>query len=246
MKGWHYLYGLSALLFAIGSAFAIGTVFMLPFVVVPRGRREKYTVVALERFARGVLWFLRVQPTVQGTFPLPNDKGALIICNHRSWLDPMLLMAHTRASGLSKSQVFWIPFIGFYGWLSGSVFFNRGSPTQRKRAREETMWLLGLGARIFVFPEGTRTRNGQLSEKVSYTLMKDCFEAGIPVVACAVSGTERALPVDRLAARPNQPVWLDLGTVFYPADFADGQAFADAAWNTVVVRVAELERRGAL
>jgi len=180
---------------------------------------------------------------VVGQFPIADGKGAMIICNHRSWLDPMLLMAHTQSSGLSKAQVFWIPFVGFYGWLSGSVFFHRGSPAQRKRARQETMWLLGLGHRIFVFPEGTRSRDGQLVTKVSYTLLKDCFEAGIPVVACAVWGTERTLPVGWMAARPDERSWLDLGKVFYPTDFPDEEAFARAAWSEVVSRVGELEQR---
>lgn len=238
-------FGVYALIAASLAAFLVGVPLATPFLVIPRGRRERFTIVAAVVWAHVVLRaVLFVRPVVTGAATLPGTTGALYLCNHRSWLDPVLMIAYTRSQGLSKALVFWLPFIGFYGWLTGAVFFNRRSPAQRMRARDEVMRLLRGGHRIHVFPEGTRTRDGRLNEKVYLTLVKDCFAAGLPVVPCAVMHTERAIPTNRPGAVPFRTCRLDVGTPMWPKDHADAEAFAQACWAAVVERVARLEAEG--
>ena len=236
------LFAVLALLVAIPWGFLCGTFGVLPFVVVPRGRRERFTMVAARVWAWVVVHLLLLaRPEVRGS-PPPSGRGVLYISNHRSWLDPLLLIAHGRAQGLSKMQIFWIPIIGFYGWLSGAVFFNRKSREQRARARQEVLELVRGGHRIFVFPEGTRTRDGELRSKVFLTIPKDCFEAGVEVLPCAVYGTEATLPPGSPQARPFQPSVIWFGEPLRPADYPDADAFALASWAEVERMVDELRR----
>jgi 1-acyl-sn-glycerol-3-phosphate acyltransferase len=234
-------YALGVLLGAIASAFVVGTALALPFAPLPRGRRERYTLTAAVIWARSVLALLGTTVVVTGESGLPSDTGALLLCNHRSWLDPLVLMAALRSNGLSKLEILFIPIIGFYGWLTGAVFFDRRVPAARHRARDEVMKLVRGGTRIQVFPEGTRSRDGQLREKVYLTLVEDCFRAGVPVVPCAVWATERVLPPGRPEAWPGQTVYLDVGPALDPRGFADAQAFAQACWSAVVRRVHRFE-----
>jgi len=236
-----FLFGALALTLAMVSALVVGTTTVLPFVVLPRGRRERYAIVG----AAGWAWFavhvlLLARPRVVADAPLPAGQGALVVCNHRSWVDPLVLMYATRASGLSKQAILWIPFVGLYGWLSGSVFFNRGNPAQRARARREVMSLVRSGHRIQLFPEGTRTRDGNLLERVHLVLVHDCYEAGLPVVPCALYGTERPLPPERMFARPFQSFDVSIGRALWPKDFPDADAFAEAVWGDVKARVARI------
>ena len=122
-----FLYGLCVLIGAVLSGLVIGTVGVLPFAVVPWRRRFRYSMPAARFWARTVLWSLFVRLEVEGEWPLPPGQGALIFCNHRSWLDPLVLMAVLKSNGLSKRQILWLPFIGIYGFLSGAVFFDRTS-----------------------------------------------------------------------------------------------------------------------
>ncbi|MBA2319963.1 MAG: 1-acyl-sn-glycerol-3-phosphate acyltransferase [Deltaproteobacteria bacterium] len=235
------VYGAGVLLGAIASAAVIGTALALPFAPIPRGRRERYTLTAAVLWARSVLCLLGARLVVTGESGLAPDEGALVLCNHRSWLDPVALIVALRSNGLSKREILWIPVIGLYGWLAGAVFFDRRDRAARQRARDDVLALIRGGARIQVFPEGTRSRDGRLSDKVYLTLAGDCYRAGHPVVPCAVWGTERALPVGVPVAWPGQTVCLDVGAALRPASFASEEAFVAACWDAVVRRVRRFE-----
>lgn len=225
----------------LAGAFVLGTLGVLPFVVVPRGRREKYAVVAARWFARWALLLMGARCEVTGPTG-GRGTGALLMSNHRSWVDVLMLIAYTDSIGLSKSSIFWIPFVGFYGWLAGAVFFDRSSAGDRNRARREVMEQVGAGARIHVFPEGTRTRDGALAEKVYLTLARDCFERGLPVIPCAVMGTEAVMPVSGMRISPFHRCRLDIGEPIAPAGFDDADSFSQHCWSEVARRVAALEQ----
>ncbi|MCO4744451.1 MAG: 1-acyl-sn-glycerol-3-phosphate acyltransferase [Proteobacteria bacterium] len=234
-------YGFVVLMCAIAAAFVCGTAIALPFAWMPRGKRERYTVWAAVVWSRVVLHgilFTRVDVTGRGN--LPKDRGALVVANHRSWLDPLLLIAELRAVGLSKAEIFWLPIIGQYAWLCGAVFVDRKSPAKRTAAREEVMSLIRAGVRVGLFPEGTRSRDGEMREKVYLSLPKDCWEDGVPVLPCALYGTERTLPTSRRGAIPFQRCRMDIGEVMEPADYPSADAFAEAVWAQVTSRFEQL------
>lgn len=234
-----FAFGLWALAASILSGLVIGTLGVLPFAVLPRGRRERYTMFAGQLWASVVVWpVLLTRVQVSGEWTLARSQGAVIFCNHRSWLDPVLLMAVTRSNGLSKQEIARIPVLGPYGRLAGAVFFDRRSVEDRQRARREVMKLAAGGHRIQVFPEGTRSL--ELRRKVYLTTAYDAWNHGIPVVPCAVWGTERTLPREP-AAFPFQRVRLDIAPPLWPRDFASAEAFAKACWSEVVRRVEALE-----
>lgn len=241
-----FVYGLWCLVAASLWAAVVGTLAILPFVVVPRGRRERYTMVTGVFWARTVLAaILFARPRVTGEVVLRDPtRGALVISNHRSWLDTVLLVAYTRSQGLGKSQIKYIPFIGLFGWLIGAVYFKRSDPDARKRARNEVLWMLQQGNRIHVYPEGTRSLTSEVAAKVHLTLVMDCWDAGLPVVPCAVWGTDRTLPADHTAVYVFQRSRLDIGSALYPEDFPDARAFADAVWKDVLDRIVRLKAEG--
>jgi 1-acyl-sn-glycerol-3-phosphate acyltransferase len=230
-----------ARLFAVWALFwsfllgpIVGTLFVLPFAVLPRGRRERYAIHGASLFAWLVVRFiLLVDVRRTGEVDIEADRGALLLCNHRSWLDPLLLLAYARANGLSKRSILYLPFIGVFGHLSGAVFFDRRNRADRARARAEVLRLVRGGNRLQVFPEGTRTIDGQLRRRVFLALPRDAWHDGIPVVPCAVEGTEKVLPVGRFAAHLGQSVELRVGSTLYPRDFQSEEDFAIAAWQAV-------------
>lgn len=235
-----------ALAASVVLAGAMGLVLVLPFVVVPRGRRERYTMPPARWWAGLVIdRVLGVRTRVRGSLELGEHEGALVLSNHRSWLDPLLLMRHLRSNGLSKRMILWIPFVGLMGWLSGAVFFDRENKRDRARARQEVLDLVRAGHRIQVFPEGTRTREGLVGKRIYLNLAMDCFKEGIPVVCCAVWRTEDVLPVGVFQAWYGREVDLVVGRTLRPADFPDARRFAQACWDEVVGHVERLSRAGA-
>ncbi|MCA9569056.1 MAG: 1-acyl-sn-glycerol-3-phosphate acyltransferase, partial [Myxococcales bacterium] len=228
------LFALWSCFWAVVLGLVVGCTMVLPFAVLPRGRRERYTIRGAAVWAwlciRGVLL---CRPRITGTIDLPPGQGAILVCNHRSWLDPMLLIAYGLSNGLSKREILYIPVIGLFGHLSGAVFFDRRDRGHRAWARKEVLKLVKGGHRLQVFPEGTRSKDGNLRRKVFLTLPRDAWNDGIPVVPCAVSHTEDVLPVGRFAAYPGKEVGVVFGATLWPKDFASEEDFAVACWKAV-------------
>lgn len=207
---------------------------ILPFVVIPRGRRERYSIWGARLFAWLTLHtVLFVRKEITGAEHVPMDRGCLIVANHRSWTDVALLILHTASQGISKKEVAYIPFFGPNGWVSGAIFFDRKRPDARAAVIRESITMMKSGARLHLFPEGTRTRDGKIKEKVHLRLIEAAWDAGIDVVPACVWGTERVLPAGSFRAIPMQRCGVEIQASLRREDFPSGEAFAKATWERV-------------
>ena len=236
------LYVLPAAVLMLGSA-ALVSIPIWPTAVIPRYRREAWSIHGARLFAwlslRTVMW---ARTTVVGADHLPprgtrpdgsRHPGYLVICNHRSWADVPLLMLHTWAQGISKKEIQYIPFFGWNGYLSGGIFFDRKNPRERAGVIDEAVKLMGGGASLMLFPEGTRTRDGKLREKVHLKLVCEAWERGHDVVPCCVWGTEEAVPVRGIGVLPGAAMGLEIARPLDRGAFPDGDAYAAACWEAV-------------
>ncbi len=212
----------------------LSSVLIVPFAVIPRGRRERYAIRGAQWFAWMTLRFsvfARIEAV--GLEHLPREMGYLVVANHRSWIDVVLLQLYTRSNGVSKKEVKWIPFFGPNGYLSGAIFFDRSSRMARGRVVSDAQRLLKGGANLHVFPEGTRTRDGRLRDKVFLRLLETASEMGAPLVPAVVWGTERVVPAEGIYAMPFQSIGIEVGP---PVPRNPGESPADHAarvWGEV-------------
>ncbi len=214
---------------------AVVTPLILPFAVIPRGRRERYTIHGARLFGWLCTYVTCMgRPTILGREKLPKQGGYLVICNHRSWEDVALLMLYTHSQGIAKKELAYLPFFGLTGWVSGVIYFDRSNKESRQRVVTEAMSMLASGANLHVFPEGTRTRTGRIADKVHLRLVQACFEHGIEVVPACVWGTERAVRAAGVHALPFQRFGLELADPLDRASFSDATAYAEASWARVV------------
>lgn len=236
-----FLFAVFGTIITIGFAMFV-SIPILPWVVLPRGRRERYSIRGAQLFAwlvlRPLLW-MRIE--VVGRENLPRKSGFLVVANHRSWIDVPILMVYTASNGISKKEVMYVPFFGPNGYLSGAIFFDRKKKMERARVVEEALHLMRGGANVHVFPEGTRTRDGRLGKKVYLRMVQACWEAGIDVVPACIWGTENVVPTTGFLAWPGQRGGIEIGAPLDRAAFADAESYADATW----ARLAEIAgRRG--
>ncbi len=206
-----------------------------PFAVVPRGKRERFTIWPARMFGWLCVYVTCLaRVTVVGLENLPRKRGYLVVSNHRSWMDVGLLILHTRSLGISKKEIAYVPFFGLAGYLAGVIFFDRKSRLSRGRVIEDALNLLHAGANLHVFPEGTRTRDGRIGEKVYLRLLSSCHQSGIEVVPACVWGTDRAVPPTGLALHLRQEVGLEIGAPLDPAAYSSGADYARDTWARVV------------
>ncbi|MBW2682087.1 MAG: 1-acyl-sn-glycerol-3-phosphate acyltransferase [Deltaproteobacteria bacterium] len=94
-------------------------------------------------------------------------KSSVIVCNHLSYLDPLLLIAlFPKQKTIVKTRFFGAP---VFGWIIAKSGYlpatGEGRFSRMMIEQMETMaTYLKAGGNLFVFPEGTRVRDGRICE----------------------------------------------------------------------------------
>jgi lyso-ornithine lipid O-acyltransferase len=105
----------------------------------------------LQQACRRTLRVLDVKIATQGSIPL---KG-LLVCNHLSYLDILVISTITPAVFISKSEVKRWPVFGWFAQLSGTLFVKRTRRADVARLNQEVAYVLEAGGLVVLFPEGT-------------------------------------------------------------------------------------------
>jgi len=153
-----------------------------------------------------VQWF---DLKVYGLEHVPRSGGVLIVSNHQSYLDPVVLGAKTpRAlSFLAKSELFEVP--GF-SWLIRKL---NAFPVRQGEgdvgAVRETIRRLQEGHALNVFPEGTRSEDGEIAPTLPGVGLI-ARRAGVPVVPAVIVGSFQAWPRGKTLFHPH-PVRVQFG-----------------------------------
>ncbi len=137
----------------------------------------------------------------EGTYNMPHDGGALLICNHRSVLDPLALMNEVdrHIHFVAGSHGFVVPMVKTFYRMTGMVRLSLKGGDSSSLGLDEAVELLKEGEIVGIFPEGIESfmRPDRVS-KISYFrtgFARIALEAGVPVIPAAViPGAEVELP----------------------------------------------------
>lgn len=149
---------------------------------------------------------------------LPAQGGALLLSNHQSHLDPVIigLCSNRRLNYLARLSLFrFAPF----RWLIESL---DAIPIDREGSGfgglKETLKRLKAEEMVLIFPEGTRTSSGEV-QPLKPGFCAIARRAGVPLVPLAVEGAFHAWPRNQLL--PNwSPIHLAFGRPIQPSDLA--------------------------
>ncbi|WP_371483228.1 1-acyl-sn-glycerol-3-phosphate acyltransferase [Kitasatospora sp. NBC_00315] len=106
--------------------------------------------------------------------------GALLVANHVSWLDILLIQAVRPGRMLAKTEVRGWPLIGRLAAGIGTIFIERDRLRTLPRTVEEIAAALRRGEHVVVFPEGS-TWCGQGGGRFRPAAFQAALEAGAPV-----------------------------------------------------------------
>jgi len=113
-------------------------------------KRRKTFPNRYHKFVAG-LFGIRIQ--IVGT-PV-QGQGVLMLANHTSWLDIVILSAAARLSFIAKAEVNDWPFFGTLARLQETVFVSRARRSRTGEARDQIRERLLEGDALVLFPEGT-------------------------------------------------------------------------------------------
>ncbi|MCX9157346.1 MFS transporter [Niveibacterium sp. 24ML] len=152
-----------------------------------------YSVVP-EFLQRLIVWllvhtFYRVE--AKGYANIPAEGPAVIVCNHVSFVDPLILMAESRRPirFVMDHRIFKMPIINFVFREGRAIPIApaKEDPAMLEAAYDEVAKTLEAGELVGIFPEGRITDTGELNEfKSGVTRIVE--RTPVPVVPMALSG----------------------------------------------------------
>ncbi len=233
---------LSALAWGI---YGFGFLVILPFVLVA------YLVTApFDRFRKlpnsilmlhGQLYtylnpFWKVE--IKGVENYRSDEGCIFMGNHQSFVDmPLLARLPWNMKWVSKKELFPIPVAGWILSLAGHISIDRGSPEARKTIYKIVPYV-EAGQKVMVFPEGTRSRDGELKPFKRGSFMV-AWEHNLPVQPIVISGTKDLMRPGTWIMKLKGHAVVSILERISPGDFDSMEEFIDYTFQQFS---AELER----
>ena len=193
---------LARTVFSIWSWFALGVIVIIwtPMVAIVRlvtmpfdkgaysaGYLFRKLTVAHEKLTP--LWKFRTS----GTLPDDMRRPYVVVSNHESFVD-ILLISHlpTEMKWLSKVEIMRIPLVGWMMKLARDIPLERGDAKSIVKAMKAARERLDSNVSVMIFPEGTRTRSGEMGE-FKTGAFRLAIDAQVPILPLAVYGAREAL-----------------------------------------------------
>ena len=130
---------------------------------------------------------------VIGTENVPERGGAIIASNHVSYLDPAVLVAslNRKIYLIAKKEVFKNTFVSFILKNLNAFSVDRGNVDIL--AFKKAINILREEKILGIFPEGTRSSNGELQE-LKLGAIKIAMKTGVPILPVGIIGTHKIYP----------------------------------------------------
>ena len=154
------------------------------------GQRLAYDAFRVVSRAFGV-WMYGLR--VEGRENWPTEGGALICSNHQSMFDPPLvgLTCPRRMNFLARDTLFRVPI------LAPLIRYMDTIPIDREGSGlaglKETLRRLKAGEQVLIFPEGTRTRDGEVAP-LKPGFISVARRSRVPLIPVGLDGAYQAWP----------------------------------------------------
>ncbi len=127
------------------------------------------------------------------------------MANHQGAYDIFALLAYLPVDfkWLAKAELFKIPILGWAMGAAGYISIDRKGKKKALDSIEIAIAKIRGGASVLVFPEGTRSPDGQIHpfKRGGFTL---AIKAGAPIVPISIRGSREVLPRSSLRVRPGK------------------------------------------
>lgn len=169
-----------------------------------RKLHQRFLYWLSQSFARAVcVIFGRLE--IIGAENVPKEGGALIASNHLSNLDPPLIAASIGRPiyFFAKEELFRVPILGW--WIAQVNAFPVKRLEHDVGAFKKARALLARGESVLLFPEGRRSKTGDLGPPKPGCAML-AVKAGVPVVPVCIMNSHRLFEFKKLKVAFGTPI----------------------------------------
>lgn len=164
---------------------------------------ENFTHNLAKIWAKSILFAGRIRVTVTGYSNIDPGRSYIYMSNHQSNFDIPVLLAYldTQFRYLAKAELFKIPIFGYAMKRAGYISIDRSNRKSAFESLKEAAKKIRNGASVLIFPEGTRSRDGNIRpfKKGGFALAVD---SGVPVVPIVIHGTWSIMSKKGVRIRP--------------------------------------------
>lgn len=210
-----------SLLLSLSSVFETLAISAPTVVDAARGRLTIERCDArLRRWSQRLLDAAEVTRVVQHGERAATDEVFVLMSNHRSLFDvPLLFDSFPRTLRMvAKTELFRVPIWGRAMREAGFIELDRHNKTRARDSLEVAKKRLAQGINVWIAPEGTRSRSGELG-----TFKTGGFHlalgTGLRILPVGIRGTEKILPADGARVSRGASVELEFGEPVDPAGY---------------------------
>lgn len=155
----------------------------------PSATREQ-KLAHIQRWSMHVLDVMGVEIKITPTSSsIGSNKNQLLVANHVSWLDVLVIQALQPSVFVAKSEVRHWPLVGSIAHACGVVFVDRSSSSSARKMVDDVSSALHHGYCVAGFPEGTSSEGYDVS-LFHANLFEAAIHRDIEVVPLALRYTE--------------------------------------------------------
>ena len=169
--------------------------------------------------------------TVKGKENLDSNQPAIMVANHLSLLDVLIVFRlFTHFKWISKQENFHVPLIGWNMTLNRYIPLRRGGKSGVIQMIKLCRQSLAEGNSLFIFPEGTRSPDGHM-RRFKDGAFDLAIETGTPLQPLVIQGTSQALPKRGFVLQGRHPISVEVLEVIPPERF-EGKTAEELAEET--------------
>lgn len=160
---------------------------------------------------------------IRGREKIEKGRTYIVMSNHQSLLDPWVLIGKLplQLRWTIKSEVRKMPVFGYALERMGHIYVGRRTGKDTVLTLEAAVQRIRQGASVVFFPEGTRSRDGDLL-KFRKGGAVIAMRSGVPILPVTINGSRFVLPKDTLALMPGK-IQVIVGDIIDPGRFDESR-----------------------
>lgn len=135
---------------------------------------------------------------IEGRKKIKWGKPYILVANHQSNFDIFIMYQLFRPfKWIAKKEILKYPFVGWGMQMNRYVYFDRKDRRARAKVIEQCRDWLQKGVPVFFFPEGTRSKSGEM-QKFKVGAFQLAIQENLPITPIAIQGTRDILGKNKL------------------------------------------------
>lgn len=187
------------------------------------------------KWASSHVKFSHAKFNVTGCENVPKDGSVLFVSNHQSDFDIAIFMCFIpRSKGyVAKVQLLQVPLLRTWMKYLGCIFLDRSDMRKSAKAINECIALLKNGYSMVIFPEGTRSKTGEMGEFKPGSF-KLATKSKAPIVPVTIIGSRNIMEGNNYIIKPSE-----VTVIVHPAVYTDNltkeeeSALPNKIWNII-------------